>query len=349
MSKARVVVTHWVHPDVAGYLAGFSDALIPSPEEGVFPPGQIADLAADADGLIACMADRVDDAFLARCPRLRVVSATLKGYDNFDAEACTRHGVWLTIVPDTIIAPTAELAMGLTIGLMRMIAVGDARIRRGDFAGWRPQLYGAGLSGATVGIAGMGQLGQAIARRLAGFEAQIVYSDERRLDVRTEQALSVSCHRLERVAEISDVLITALPLTSRTRHLINSDLIRRMHPGAFIVNVGRGSVIDEDAIADALDSGCLGGYAADVFAMEDWMLPGHPAVIPGRLLRHPRTLFTPHLGSAVDDVRRQMSLQAAQQVRQVLDGNRPDHAVNLPDLRPRAPSPAIRCDGNVPK
>lgn len=337
VSKPRIVVTHRVHPDVAGYLAGFSDALIPSPEEGVFSSGQVADLAAGADGLIACMADRVDDAFLARCPRLRIVSATLKGYDNFDAGACTRRGVWLTIIPDTIIAPTAELAIGLSIGLMRKLAVGDARIRRGDFAGWRPQLYGAGLSGATVGIAGMGQLGQAIARRLAGFEAQIAYSDERRLDTRTEQALSVSCHRLEQVAEISDVLITALPLTSRILHLINSDLIRRMRPGAFVVNVGRGSVIDEDAIADALDSGRLGGYAADVFAMEDWMLPGHPAAIPGRLLRHPQALFTPHLGSAVDDVRRQMSLQAARQVRQVLDGNRPDHAVNFPEPWPGAP------------
>src|ERR1700677_2580581 len=109
VSKPRIVVTHWVHPEVAGYLAGFSDALIPSPEQGVFSPGQVADLAADADGLIVCMADRVDDAFLARCPRLRVVSATLKGYDTFDAGACTRRGVWLTIVPDTIIAPTAEL------------------------------------------------------------------------------------------------------------------------------------------------------------------------------------------------------------------------------------------------
>ena len=330
-------MTHWVHPEVARYLAGFSDARIPSQLAGVFPPEQVAELTAGADGLIACMADRVDDAFLARCPRLRVVSATLKGYDNFDADACTSRGIWLTIVPDTIIAPTAELAIGLTIGLMRKIAVGDSRIRRDGFAGWRPQLYGAGLSGATVGIAGMGQLGQAIARRLAGFEAQITYHDERRLDAPTEQALSLSCRSLEQVAQISDVLIAALPLDSRTRHLINCDLIRRMRPGAFVINVGRGSVIDEDAIADALDSGHLGGYAADVFAMEDWMLPGRPSAIPARLLRHPRTLFTPHLGSAVDDVRCQMSLQAAQQVRQVLDGRRPDHAVNLPEPWNRAP------------
>ena len=213
---------------------------------------------------------------------------------------------------------------------MRKIAEGDTHVRGGDFTGWRPQLYGAGLSGSTVGIVGMGKLGQAIARRLAGFEAEIVYHDAQPLDAHTERALPVSYRSLEQTAETSDVLIAALPLTSRTHHLINSDLIRRMRPGAFVINVGRGSVIDEDAIAGALDADRLGGYAADVFAMEDWMLPDRPAAIPDRLLRHPRTLFTPHLGSAVDNIRRQMSLQAAHQVRQALDGSRPDHAVNLP-------------------
>ena len=334
---AQVVVTHWVHPEVVSYLARFAEPRVPSAAEGIWPGARVAELAATADGLITCMADTVDDGFLAHCPRLRVISATLKGYDNFDAGACTRRGVWLTILPDLLTVPTAELAVALILGLIRQLGPADRYVRSGQFTGWRPQFYGTGLAGATVGIAGMGQLGQAIARRLAGFEAQIVYSDERRLDVRTEQALSVSCHSLEQIAEISDVLITALPLTSRTRHLINADLIRRMHPGAFIVNVGRGSVVDEEAIADALDSGCLGGYAADVFAMEDWMLAGHPAAISDRLLRHPRTLFTPHLGSAVDDVRLQMSLQAARQIRQVLDGMRPDHAVNVPEPWPGAP------------
>jgi phosphonate dehydrogenase len=329
-TKPRVLVTHWVHPEVTRYLSGFCDAVIPSRDEGVWPRQKIIDLAASADGLIACMADNVDDAFLARCPRLRVVSATLKGYDNFDAEACARRGIWLTIVPDTIIAPTAELAIGLLITLMRKIIEGDAHVRSGDFAGWRPQLYGATLSGATVGIIGMGQLGQAIARRLSGFEAEIVYHDARPLDPQAEHALSATYSSIEQVAAASDVLIAALPLTSSTRHLINSELIRRMRPGAFVVNVGRGSVVDEDAVADALDAGRLGGYAADVFAMEDWMLPDHPAAIPNRLLHHPRTLFTPHMGSAVDEVRRQMSLQAAHQVQQVLDGKRPDHAVNMP-------------------
>lgn len=261
VSRARVVVTHWVHPELSRYLAEFCDAVMPSREQGVWPRQMVSELAADADGLMACMADTVDEEFLAGCPRLRVISATLKGHDSFGAEACTRHGVWLTIVPTTLIAPTAELA----IGLMRRIPEGDEQVRRGDFAGWRPQLYGSTLRGATVGLAGMGQLGQAIARGLAGLGPVIVYYDGRRLDAGTEQALALSYLSLEHVAESSDVMVAALPLTPQTRHLIDARLIQRMRPGAFLVKVGRGSVVDKEAVASALESGCLGGYAADVF------------------------------------------------------------------------------------
>jgi len=216
------------------------------------------------------------------------------------------------------------------IGLMRRIAEGNGHVRTGGFAGWRPQLYGSTLQDAMVGVLGMGQLGQAVARRLAGFESQVVYHDARRLDAPTERALAVSYHGLLQLAETSDVIVVALPLTSQTRHLVDAPLLQRLRPGTFLVNVGRGSVVDEQAVASALEAGRLGGYAADVFAMEDWALPGHPASVPDRLLRHPRTLFTPHLGSAVDAVRRKMSLESARQIRQVLEGRRPDHAVNAP-------------------
>ncbi len=324
-------MTHWVHPEVREYLAEFCDAVMPTREEGVWPRSKLAELATDADGMVACMADSINESFLRGCQRLRVVSATLKGYDNFDAEACARRGVWLAIVPDTLIAPTAELAIGLMIGLMRKIAEGHEHVRAGGFAGWRPQLYGSTLQGATVGVAGMGQLGQAVARRLAGFGSQVSYYDARRLDADRERALAVSFLGLVQLAETSDVMVLALPLTGQTRHLVSASLLQRVRPGAFLVNVGRGSVVSEEAVADALEAGHLGGYAADVFALEDQALPGHPARIPDRLLRHPRTLFTPHLGSAVDDVRRRMSLEAAHQVRQVIEeGRPPDHAVNRP-------------------
>ena len=326
----RVVVTHWVHPEVTAYLKEFSAPVVPPEEPGLWPAARVLELARDAEGLIACMADLVDEAFLARCPRLRIVAATLKGYDNFDAAACARQGVWLTIVPDSIIPPTAELAVGLAIGIMRRVGEADRAIRAGGFGGWRPRLYGAGLAGATAGVVGMGDLGQSIARALRALGARIVYADPRPLPPPQEQEVAATRLTLGRLVSASDVIIAAAPLAPSTRGLLGPDVLRLARTGTFLVNVGRGSVVDEEAVADALEENRLGGYAADVFAMEDWALPGHPAEIPARLLRHPRTLFTPHLGSAVTGVRRTMSLTAARQVRQALGGQRPDHAVNDP-------------------
>ena len=327
---AQVVVTHWVHPEVVSYLAGFCEPRVPSAAEGVWPRTRVAELAATADGLITCMADTVDDSFLARCPRLRVISATLKGYDNFDAAACTRRGVWLTILPDLLTVPTAELAVALILGVTRQLGPADRYVRSGQFTGWRPQFYGTGLAGATVGIAGMGQVGQAAAARLRAFGTRIVYYDQRPLDPALAGQLAATRLDLAGLLAASDIVLMLLPLATDTVQLIDAAALARMRPGAFLVNVGRGSVVDEQAVLAALQAGRLGGYAADVFAMEDWALPGHPVQIPPGLLSHPLTLFTPHLGSAVDSVRRDMSLAAARQVEQALNGHRPDHAVNDP-------------------
>ncbi len=332
-----MVVTHWVHPDVTDYLGGFCDPVLPSADQGVWPMERVAEATADAAGLIVSMADRVDDAFLHHCPRLRVVSATLKGYDNFDVDACTARGIWLTILPDLLTAPAAELTAGLVIGIMRRAAEGDRYVREGSFDGWRPRFYGATLRGATTGIVGMGEVGQALAALLAPFGTRIVYHDARGLPAAAEQRLKAARLSLPDLLAGCDVVVVAVPLTSGTRRMVGRSELQLMRPGAFLVNVGRGSVVDEEAVADALESGRLAGFSADVFAMEDWALPGHPASIPARLLAHPRTLFTPHLGSAVDEVRLEMSLAAARQVRQVFDGQRPDHAVNEPRMTGREP------------
>jgi phosphonate dehydrogenase len=315
----QVVVTHWVHPEVQAYLEEFSTPVIPPEDQGVWVPARVLELAGEAEALIACMADRVDDAFLADCPGLRIIAATLKGYDNFDAAACARRGVWLTIVPDIIVPPTAELAVGLAIGIMRRVGEADRAVRATGFEGWRPWLYGLSLAGATAGIVGMGDLGQSIARLLRAFGSRIVYADPRPLPPGGELELAATRVGLGDLMSTSDVIIVTAPLTQATRGLLGADMLRLARAGAFVVNVGRGSVVDERAVAEALDQNGLGGYAADVFAMEDWALPGHPAAIPAGLLRHPRTLFTPHLGSA-----------AERQVRQALNGHRPDHAVNEP-------------------
>jgi phosphonate dehydrogenase len=324
----RVVVTHWVHPEVVARLAEFCEPLMPSPEEGVWPQAQVRARARDAAGLVVCMADRVDEQLLGACPRLRIVAGVLKGHDNIDVAACTRRGVWVTVLPDLLTVPTAELVVGLMLAVMRRVVEGDAHVRGGRFAGWRPVCYGTSLERATVGIIGMGRLGRAVARRVRAFDARVVYVDRVRLPGTCERELGARRVPLPELLAASDVVVPLVPLCASTYHLLGAGALGQLRPGAFVVNAGRGSVVDEEAVAGALEAGRLGGYAADVFAFEDQRSPRRPAGIPERLLAHPRTVFTPHLGSAVDGVRRDMGLAVAAQVRQALAGLRPDGAVN---------------------
>jgi phosphonate dehydrogenase len=154
-----VVVTHWVHQEVLDRLGAFCRPLAPVQEESVWDRDTIS-RQGGAEGLMVCMADRIDEELLADFPRLRVVAGVLKGYDNIDVAACTRRRVWVTALADLLTAPTAELVVGLMVALMRRVREGDALVRSGAFRGWRPRLYGRGLSGATVGLIGLGQLGR---------------------------------------------------------------------------------------------------------------------------------------------------------------------------------------------
>lgn len=329
------MVTHWVHPEVMARLSEFCAARAPAAEQGVWPPAQVRARARDAAGLVVCMADRVDERLLEACQRLRIVAGVLKGPDNIDVAACTRRGVWVTVLPDLLTAPTAELVTGLMLTVMRRIVEGDAHVRGGRFAGWRPALYGTGLAGATVGIIGMGRVGRAVARRVRAFDARIVYVDREPLPGTCAGELGARRVSLPELLAVSDVVVPLVPLCEATYHLLGAEALRQLRPGAFVVNAGRGSVVDEEAVAEALEAGRLGGYAADVFAFEDQRFPRPPgdSGIPERLRAHPRTVFTPHLGSAIDEVRRDMGLAAAAQVQQALAGQRPDGAVNQPGSR----------------
>lgn len=339
--KPRVVVTHWVHAEVMEFLGSFCRPAGPAWREGVWSHDEVCVRAGDAAGLMACMADCVDEDLLTACPRLQVVAGVLKGYDNIDVAACTRRGIWVTVLPDLLTGPTAELAVGLMLAVMRRIGEGDACVRAGQFRGWRPQLYGRGLAGATVGVIGMGRVGRAVARRVRAFDARLTYCDPEPLPAAEAAELDARRLTLAELLAASDVVVPLVPLTASTRHLLDERALAGLRPGAFLVNVGRGSVVDEEAVAAALESGRLGGYAADVFALEDWRCPARPRAIPPRLLAHPRTVLTPHLGSAVDSIRRQMGLAAAGQVRRALAGQRPGAAVNtLP-----APAPGAGLSG----
>jgi len=324
MAKPRVLITHWVHPEAIERLSG-SCEVVANPTRDTWPAERVRAEAAQCEAMIAFMPDRVDAAFLEACPKLRVVAAALKGADNFDLDACTRRGVWLAVVPQKLAVPTAELALALLLAVTRNLLPGDDRVRSGAFRGWRPQLYGTSLAGGTLGIVGMGSVGRALAPRAAAMGIRIVYADPR-LGPGEYERVSI-----EELLAQSDFVIPLVHLAPETHHLIGTQALARMKPGAYLVNVGRGSLVDEAAIAASLATGRLAGYAADVFEMEDWALEARPrAVHPALLADRERTFFTPHLGSAVDAARRGIELEAAENVLDVFGGRRPRGALNEP-------------------
>lgn len=308
-SPPRIIATQPLHAAVLARLHGFATVEM-NPGPAPWPAAELRARVADADGLLTFMTDHMDEAFLAACPRLRMIGCALKGADNFDLDACRRRGVAVSVVPDLLTAPTAELAVGLLIGLGRHLRAGDALVRGGGFAGWRPILYGAGLDGATVGVLGFGRVGQAVAARLQGFGCRLVGHDAGAPPPPGVAALPLDA-LLPQADALVLVLVLALPLTAATRHILDARHLAALQPHALVVNVARGSLVDEAAVAHALQAGRLGGYAADVFAMEDWAVDDRPRDIPPALLAHPRTLFTPHLGSAVAQVREAIEMAAA--------------------------------------
>src|SRR5215831_6393533 len=179
-ARPKVVITHRVFEQVKKLLEERCE-VVANDGEGNWPQPTLLEHACDAAGLVVFMPDKIDDAFLSQCRRLQIVAAALKGYDNIDVDACTRRGIWVTVVPDLLSQPTAELALALTLGVTRNIAPGDRLIRSGKFQGWRPVLYGGGLAGKTVGIVGMGKVGQAFAKLLSGFNVKTVYHDPVRI------------------------------------------------------------------------------------------------------------------------------------------------------------------------
>ncbi len=316
----RILVTNWIDDAARAYLARYGEVDAPA-TRAVPDLAWVRERAGSADAMMAFMPDRVDAAFLAAAPRLRIVACALKGFDNFDVAACARAGIWVSIVPDLLTAPTAELAIGLAIGLARHVRDGDAFVRSGEFRGWRPELYGTGLDGSVAGIVGHGKVGRAIETRLAGFGCEVAIHDPARPG-------SVP---LDALLARTDYLFVAVPLVPGAHHLIDAAALARLKPGALVINVGRGSTVSEAAVADALAQGRLGGYAADVFEMEDWARPDRPSAIDPRLLASPRALFAPHLGSAVARVRADIAMAAARNIADALEGRRPRDAINQPE------------------
>ncbi|MFA5703823.1 MAG: NAD(P)-dependent oxidoreductase [Advenella sp.] len=345
MSK-KIVVTQPIHAEVLHTLQSVANVVMnsgPAP----WSQAELYQQLADADALMAFMPDRVDATVLHNAPRLKTIACALKGYDNFDLLACEEAGVIVSFVPDLLTEPTAELAIGLAIAAARNVKLGDDYMRTGQYQGWRPILYGTGLHQSVVAVVGLGAVGRAIVDRLSGFGcARILGVDPVNHDPR------VTLTDLLSAISQADYLILAVPLTNSSRYLIDDTLLAKAKPGQIMVNIGRGSVVNEAAVARALQSGQLGAYAADVYEMEDWLLADRPESINPALLASKNTVLTPHIGSAVARVRLAIERRAANNLIQVLSGHMPADVVNLENVNvqeSRTESEYAKIKGNSQK
>lgn len=325
MSKRpKILVTQRIHEEVQRRLSVHGDLDINNSPEP-WPQSEVIRRAAQATAIMGFMTDQVDSELLRAAPHLEIVACALKGYDNYDVQACTQAGVWVSIVPDLLTEPTAELAIGLAIGLARHVRQGDAYVRSGRFEGWRSHFYGMGLNGSVAAVVGLGQVGSAIVKRLSGFGCSRILGVDP--DAKPSGVEMVS---LETAASLADFLFVAAPLVPATHHLIGKNQLEQAKAGQRIINIGRGSVVDESAVTQALQKMQIGGYAADVFECEDWQLASRPRCISPELLAQDNTIFTPHIGSAVHSVRMAIEQSAADNIIAVLQGRAPPDAINMP-------------------
>lgn len=286
------------------------------------PRGELLARVEGADGIVTLMSERVDDELLkAAGPQLKVVANYAVGYDNIDLEACSRHGVVATNTPDVLSDTTADMAFALLLAVARRIRSGDSLVRSGDWTGWEPeQLLGAQVTGATLGIVGMGRIGRALARRARGFDMRLLYHN-RRADPEAERELGATYAALDELLGASDFVSLHAPLTPETRHLIGGRELRAMKKTAVLINTARGPVVDETALVSALRDGTIAGAGLDVFEHE-------PEVHPG-LLDMDNVVLTPHLGSATLETRTAMALLCSHAVLAVLAGRKPENVIEV--------------------
>jgi len=319
--KPIVYYTHQVPSEGPALLHSCFEVII---NASPYPPQhcEILEAARNAYGLCISVRDHIDASIIRQMPNLKVISSYGRGLDNVDLNEAAKRGIIVTRNDGFLMGEAvADLAWGLLLSLARKIYLGDKLVRAQRFSRWSPApIFGLSVSGKKLGIIGMGQLGKAVARRASGFNMQLFYYQPEPLSDGQASITGLAYLPLDTLLEQADFICVCSPLTDGTFHQISARELSLMKSSCILINISRGSVVDEEAVARALERNTLGGYAADVFEMEEFHPKKQTASIPVKLIEYQdRTLFTPHLGTAVLETRVLMAQIQAKAVLEVLD------------------------------
>jgi len=317
----KVLITRGIFPEVVEALSRRFE-VVHNVEDRPWPPDELASRMAGVSGAMATVMDRFDEPLLARCPDLRVISNIAVGYNNIDVPACTRRGIRVTNTPGVLDDTTADLTWSLLMAAARRIAEADAFVRRGDWkiAFGEQYFLGQDIHHATIGIIGMGRIGQAVARRARGFDMRVLYHNRTRLSPDEEARQGVEYAERDALLARSDFVVVMAPYSPATHHLIGANEIAKMKPTAILVNTARGGVVDDAALVRALQEKRIAGAGLDVFEGEPRLAPEYVTL--------QNVVLTPHIGSASRATRIIMCNTAADNMTAVLEGREPANPVN---------------------
>jgi glyoxylate reductase len=319
--RANVLVTRPIMEGPTARLRERCDVTIHENEFGI-PREELLEVIAGRDAIITMLTEKVDAEFLAAAgPDLKIVANHAVGFDNIDVAACTAAGVLTTNTPDVLTETTADTAFALLMAAARRVGEGERFLRERTPWIWGPlMMLGQDVHHKTIGIVGFGRIGQAVARRAKGFGMRVLYADAVQLPAEVEAETGAERRELDDLLAEADFVSIHTNLTDETRHLFGAEAFRKMKPTAVLVNTSRGPVVDEDALAEALEQGEIFAAGLDVFERE-------PEVNVG-LLDLDNVVVIPHLGSATVDTRNAMGDLAVDNVFAALNGERPPTLLN---------------------
>jgi len=324
VSKPKLLTVRPLFPEARAILdANFEVEYWQRPER--ISRAELLKRVADKEALVCLLTEKVDEELLTAAPKLRIAATVSVGYDNIDVPACTRHKVIATNTPGVLDDTTADFAWTLIMAIARRLIEGDTWMRSGTWPGWDlDQLVGGDIWGKTLGIIGFGRIGRGVARRASGFNMRILYSDAVRAPLEAEKELHAEFVDRDTLFCESDFISVHVPLMAETRHLISKENLSKMKRTAYLVNTSRGPVVDEAALAEALENKIIAGAALDVFENEP---KANPALIPRK-----DVIITPHIASASVETRTKMAVMAANNVAALFKGQRPPNALNADAL-----------------